>query len=153
MGTYLDLGDSVVGAFLLGKARTIVKKYPGNLLCPSNKERYELVRRTRYGAKAGIRSECHIKKKCKSKIPSLCKKLIIHDQQDDFIFANDIYCECEKGESCGKKGRRFLKIDNVKHGSGFEFKGDVAIAVVMKEFTQSSSFSLAQYFTFDDLID
>ncbi len=150
MSTYSNTGDSIVGTFLLGVARTVDPMANTKFLFPNHNKKQFLL--TKKSPLEGIPSECVVKKCCRINIPFHYNKIKIHMQKDDWITGNDIYCECTNGEPTGKKGRRYLKLGKL-HGQGWEFDGDLTIAVVFKEFMQTSHFALNKQIGLDAIIE
>jgi len=147
MGSFSNAGDTIVGSCLLGRARKIRPLHDGELLYPEyNVKQYFLTRRTRE-VRLGIRSECLIDKKCNINFNKKRYNVLdIHTDENSSIFGNDIYCECKKGELTEKMGARFRKL-GARHGQGCIFEGDLALAVVTKEFEQTRTISLSKYIT------
>ncbi len=149
MSTYSNTGDSIVGTFLIGLARKVDPLKNAKFLYPMHNEKQFLL--TKKGAESGIRSRCIIKNRCRINIPYHYDRIKIHMENDDEVTGGDIYCECKHGEHTSKIGKRFLKLGE-KHAQGCKLESDLGIAVVLKEFMQSRSFTLNKNIGLDDIL-
>ena len=141
--TFSNRGDCLVGKRIVAISRKI-EKFKARSIIPGNHTHYKIKRL------GGKKPDCHIDSSYVGQTPHMSSSLRCHYSAGDSLEANEIICECKGGEPL-RTGKKISHFSASHSATGFTFFGSPTIAIVTTQFTQSSTISMSETISWEDI--